>query len=168
MFVDPVAEPGETSWLEGSGVCCVGVLSSPASLLAAAAALSAKPCLLRDTEDDRLRESVGVLPSGTCSLRATFCAWTAWPEDMLLTTSGRISAHICRALIEPHSMILLFSQWRDTGFVRKSLHPAASAATRSLCNEDAVRATMMTDDLYGGVDIADDRDSLTEASDGVR
>ena len=47
---------------------------------------------------------------------------------MLLTTSGRMSAHICKALIEPHSMILLFSHSSDTGFVRKSLHPAASAA----------------------------------------
>lgn len=62
-------------------------------------------------------------------------------------------------------MILLFSQWRETGFVRKSLQPAASAATRSLCNDDAVSATMITEERYDGVDA--DRESEVEASDGV-
>ena len=62
-------------------------------------------------------------------------------------------------------MILLFSQCRETGFVRKSLQPAARAATRSLCSDDAVSATMMTEDRYDGVDA--DRESEVEASDGV-
>jgi hypothetical protein len=83
---------------------------------------------------------------GTCRRSATFFAC---PVDMLLMTSGRRSAHIWSALIDPHSMILLFSHTSDTGFVRKSLQPAASAATRSLCRDEAVRATMITDERYG-------------------
>lgn len=63
-------------------------------------------------------------------------------------------------------MILLLSQTNDTGFVKKSLHPAAKAATRSLCKEDAVKATMITDDLYGLA--ADVRESVDGASEGVR
>ena len=102
--------------------------------------------------------------------RLRFCACAAWPVVMLRTTSGRMSAHICNALIEPHSMILLLSQWRETGLVRKSLQPAASAATRSLWREDAVRATMMTDERYEGV-VAERAVSEVEvdadASDGV-
>lgn len=48
--------------------------------------------------------------------------------------------------------------------MRKSLQPAARAATRSLCKDDAVSATMITDDLYG-----DDVEVEVEgASDGVR
>lgn len=114
-----------------------------------------------------LPDGVGVVrPSGTCSRRATCCACAAWPDEMLFTTSGRMSAHICSALIEPHSMILLFSQSSDTGFVRKSLQPAASAATRSACSDDAVSATMMTDDRYAGVTTL--RVSDVDVSDGVR
>jgi hypothetical protein len=62
-------------------------------------------------------------------------------------------------------MILLFNQRRDTGFVRKSLQPAASAATRSLWREDAVRATMITEERYGD---DNDRESDEGESDGVR
>jgi hypothetical protein len=61
-------------------------------------------------------------------------------------------------------MILLFSHSRETGFVRKSLHPAASAATLSDCNDDAVKATMMTDERKG----LDDMRESFETSDGVR
>jgi hypothetical protein len=61
-------------------------------------------------------------------------------------------------------MILLLSHSRETGFVKKSLHPAANAATLSDCNDDAVKATMMTDERNG---LDDMRESL-EMSDGVR
>lgn len=117
-------------------------------------------------DDERLGEAEGeARPSGTCSLRATFSACLVCPVEIVLTTSGRMSAHICSALMDPHSMILLLSHTSDTGFVKKSLHPAASAATRSLCKDEAVRATIMTEDLYGLVDI---RESEDGASDGVR
>ena len=66
--------------------------------------------------------------------------------------------------MEPHSMILLFNQTKETGFVKKSLQPAASAATRSLCKEEAVRATMMTEFIYG---LEEMRDSFDAVSDGV-
>ena len=122
---------------------------------------------MRVCDGSRLCAPTGVArPSGTCSLLATsLAACAACPVVRLRTTSGRMSAHICSALIEPHSMILLFSQCSETGFVRKSLHPAASAATRSLCSDDAVSATMITEDLYDGVDA--DRVSEVDASEGV-
>lgn len=110
-------------------------------------------------------DGVDDLPSGTCSRDATCCACIVCPVVILRTTSGRMSAHICNALIDPHSMILLLSHWRDTGFVRKSLQPAARAATRSACKEDAVSATMITEERYGGVDMF--RESVVEASEGV-
>ena len=49
-----------------------------------------------------------------------------------------------RYAIDPHSVSLTCSQRRETGLVRKSLQPAASAFTRSACSEEAVRATIMT------------------------
>ena len=49
-----------------------------------------------------------------------------WPE--LPDPLTRLSANNCDALIE-HSMILLLSHSRETGFVTKSLDPAVSAAT---------------------------------------
>ena len=54
----------------------------------------------------------------------------------------------------------------ETGLVRKSLQPAARAATRSLWRDDAVRATMMTDERYGEFS---DRDSevVDEAAEGM-
>jgi len=111
-----------------------------------AAALSSKIVVVRRNGcGDGLDFNLG----GTCSRCATSRALAACPVVMVFTASGRISAHICRALIEPHSMILLFNHNSDTGFVRKSLHPAARAATRSLCSEDAVRATIMTEERYG-------------------
>lgn len=55
-----------------------------------------------------------------------------------------------RYAIEPHSTSFDSSQGRETGFVRKSLQPAASAATRSACSEEAVRATMITGMLRRG------------------
>lgn len=55
----------------------------------------------------------------------------------------------CLTCIHPHSTIFLSSHFNETGLVRKSLHPAARAFTRSLCRDEAVRATMMTDDLNG-------------------
>ena len=61
-------------------------------------------------------------------------------------------------------MILLLSQSRETGFVRKSLQPAPSAATLSDCNDDAVKATIMTEERKG---VEDMRESV-ETSDGVR
>jgi len=98
---------------------------------------------------------------GTCKRSATFLAC---PVDRLLMTSGRRSAHIWSALIDPHSMILLFSHTSETGFVRKALHPAASAATRSLCRDEAVKATMITDERYG-----DEVDLVSvDVSEGVR
>jgi hypothetical protein len=98
---------------------------------------------------------------GTCSRSATFLAC---PVDRLSITSGRKSAHICNALIDPHSMILLFSHTSETGFVRKSLQPAANAATRSLCRDEAVKATMITDERYG-----DEADLVSvDVSEGVR
>jgi hypothetical protein len=98
---------------------------------------------------------------GTCRRSATFLAC---PVDKLLITSGFKSAHIWSALIDPHSMILLFSQTRETGFVRKSLQPAASAATRSLCRDEAVKATIITDERYG-----DEVDLVSvDVSEGVR
>jgi hypothetical protein len=51
-------------------------------------------------------------------------------------------------------MILLSSHFRETGFVKKSLQPAANALTRSWWNDEAVRATMMTDDRRGVPDAA--------------
>jgi len=117
---------------------------------------------VRDT--DRLLDVPGVIrPSGMCNFVATVRAFSCCPFVNPLTTSGRMSAHICNALIEPHSMILLFSHCSDTGFVRKSLQPAASAATRSVCNDEAVRATMMTEERKG---VEGCRDSDVE-SDGV-
>jgi hypothetical protein len=93
-----------------------------------------------------------------------FWACAACPAVTDLTKSGRLSANICNALIEPHSIILLLSHSRDTGFVKKSLQPAASAATLSDCSDDAVNATMMTEERKGLEDI---RESF-ETSDGVR
>jgi len=46
-------------------------------------------------------------------------------------------------------MILLLSHSSETGLVKKSLHPAASAAPLSDCNDDAVKATMMTEERVG-------------------
>jgi hypothetical protein len=46
-------------------------------------------------------------------------------------------------------MILRSSHFNETGFVKKSLHPAANATTRSDCNDEAVRATMMTEERKG-------------------
>lgn len=46
-------------------------------------------------------------------------------------------------------MILLSNHLSETGFVRKSLHPAANALTRSWWKDDAVKATMITEDLSG-------------------
>lgn len=43
-------------------------------------------------------------------------------------------------------MILLLSQTNETGLVRKSLQPAAKAFTLSDCREEAVKATMITED----------------------
>jgi hypothetical protein len=111
--------------------------------------------------------SVAVAPGGVgvdraleiCNLSATLRACATW----LFTTSGAGSAHICKALIEPHSIILLFNQSNETGLVRKSLHPAPSAATRSLCNEEAVRATMITAERYGEEVLV-----VSDESDGVR
>lgn len=55
-----------------------------------------------------------------------------------------------RYAIEPHSTSFDSSQTSETGFVRKSLQPAASAATRSAWSDEAVRATMMTGMLSSG------------------
>ena len=156
-----VSGAGVTSSSSGSGS------GSTTSFTTGAASTASSLGRFFINDDDRLRAPPDVLdrPSGTCSLRATCCACAACPVDMLFTTSGRISAHICSALIEPHSMILLFSHFSDTGFVRKSLQPAASAATLSLCSEDAVSATMITEDRYEGV--VAERVSDVDASDGV-
>lgn len=51
--------------------------------------------------------------------------------------------------MQPHSTVFFSSHLSDTGLVRKSLHPAANAATRSVCSDDAVRATMMTAERKG-------------------
>ena len=94
-------------------------------------------------------------------LLATTCALACWRLRREGSTSG--SAHICRALIEPvngtirtkegrkedhipHSIIFRSSHCNLTGLLRKSLHPAASAATRSCGDDCAVNATMMTDE----------------------
>ena len=61
-------------------------------------------------------------------------------------------------------MILLLSHSSKTGLIKKSLHPAASAAPLSDCNDDAVKATMMTEERVG-LDYM--RESF-EISDGVR
>lgn len=61
--------------------------------------------------------------------------------------------------MQPHSTIFRSSHFNDTGFVKKSLHPAAKAETLSLCKEEAVRATMMTEDRNG-----DDGTGLSVAS----
>jgi hypothetical protein len=53
------------------------------------------------------------------------------------------------ACIHPHSMAFLSSQGAPTGFVKKSLHPAAKASFLSDSRDDAVRATMMTGDGKG-------------------
>jgi len=55
-----------------------------------------------------------------------------------------------RYAIEPHSRSFCCSHWSETGLVRKSLQPAASAETRSTCSDEAVRATMMTGMVRGG------------------
>jgi hypothetical protein len=47
--------------------------------------------------------------------------------------------------MQPHSTILRSSHFSETGLVKKSLHPAASATTLSDCKLDAVSATMMTE-----------------------
>ena len=52
-------------------------------------------------------------------------------------------------LIEPHSSSFCCNHGRETGLVMKSLHPAANAANLSDCNDEAVRATMMTGREYG-------------------
>ena len=62
-------------------------------------------------------------------------------------------------------MILLFNHSRETGLVKKSLHPAASAATRSLGNEEAVRATMITEERYG--EATERVSDAAETSEGV-
>jgi len=49
-----------------------------------------------------------------------------------------------RACMHPHSMTLRSSHTKLTGFVKKSLQPAARASCLSLCRELAVRATIMT------------------------
>ena len=70
----------------------------------------------------------------------------------LFTTGDSDCFHIrqpsksIRACIHPHSMIFFSSHSRLTGFVRKSLHPAARAACRSDSRDDAVNATMITGD----------------------
>jgi hypothetical protein len=51
--------------------------------------------------------------------------------------------------IHPHSIILLSNHFSDTGFVKKSLHPAAKASTRSCIKLEAVKATMITDERMG-------------------
>jgi len=61
-------------------------------------------------------------------------------------------------------MILLLSHSSETGLVKKSLHPAASAATLSDCNDDAVKATIMTEERKG----LDNMRESFETSDGVR
>ena len=48
-------------------------------------------------------------------------------------------------------MILLFNHINDTGLVKKSLQPAAKAATRSLWRDDAVNATIITEERNGVV-----------------
>jgi hypothetical protein len=100
----------------------------------------------------------GVLPLGTCNFSATSLARSV----CFLDTSAKGSAYICKALIEPHSMSLLFSHCKDTGFVRKSLHPAPRAAIRSLCNDEAVKATIITEERYGLAILVSE-----EVSDGV-
>ena len=49
--------------------------------------------------------------------------------------------------MQPHSLTFRSSQTKLTGFVKKSLQPAARASCRSDCREEAVSATMMTGDL---------------------
>ena len=81
----------------------------------------------------------------------------ACPRLCRFSSFGLVELNVWRLLcekpdryaMEPHSTSFWFSHCSDTGFVRKSLHPAASAATRSLCREDAVRATMITGSSYG-------------------
>lgn len=51
--------------------------------------------------------------------------------------------------MHPHSTVFFSNHLSETGFVRKSLHPAARALTRSVCKDEAVRATMMTADRKG-------------------
>lgn len=51
--------------------------------------------------------------------------------------------------MQPHSIILLSNHFSDTGFVKKSLHPAANASTRSCIKLEAVKATMITDERIG-------------------
>lgn len=65
-------------------------------------------------------------------------------------------------------MILLFSQRSETGFVRKSLQPAARAFTRSLCKDEAVRATIITDDRYGDDALVERGSLLDEDEEGVK
>ena len=67
--------------------------------------------------------------------------------------------------MDPHSTIFFSSHLSDTGFVKKSLHPAAKASTRSDDSEDAVRATMMTDDRNGDVGSSLDGDGVRTISD---
>jgi hypothetical protein len=52
--------------------------------------------------------------------------------------------------MHPHSIILVSSHFNDTGLVRKSLHPAANASTRSCIKLEAVKATMITDERADG------------------
>lgn len=136
---------------------------------ARAAALSSKIVVVRRIG---CGGGLALVLGGTCNRCATSRALATCPVVMVFTPSGRMSAHICRALIEPHSMILLFNHNSDTGFVRKSLHPAARAATRSLCSEDAVRATIMTEERYGEFmervsDVTEDEADRDDFSEGV-
>lgn len=64
--------------------------------------------------------------------------------------------------MQPHSTILVSNHLSETGFVKKSLQPAARAETRSLWRDEAVKATMMTDDRNGDVGMA------SVEGDGVR
>lgn len=70
-----------------------------------------------------------------------------------------IKGHTC---MQPHSTILVSSHLSETGFVKKSLQPAAKAETRSLGWAEAVRATMMTELRKG------DDGACSLEGDGVR
>lgn len=101
-------ESPEASFVGSAGrVACPVLLSIE---VATSTTLGASGTCVRGTEDERLGEPDGVVrPSGTCRRLATLWACAACPVDILFSTSGRRSAHICNALIEPHSMILLLS-----------------------------------------------------------
>jgi hypothetical protein len=66
----------------------------------------------------------------------------------------------------PHSVTLLFSQWWLTGFVKKSLHPAARAFTLSLLSDEAVCATMITEERYGDAPVAVYADAALSEDEG--